>query len=427
MRMLKELLTNKEEKKEYINVAIIGSGWFGSGLIRELYHWPCLIPKLIITRTKERALKALKYAGVENSEITEVTSVKGYHQAVKENKFIVSENLEPIKELKDIDVVFEATGIISVGAECAVNTINQGTHFLTANIEMDATIGFAIDELAREKGVIYSAGDGDQPAVLSRMIDEIELYGFKVVVAGSCKGFLDVHQTPEGVKPWVRPGHNPKIVASFADGTKQALEMTSLANGRDLVPDIRGMHGPVTTKKTLVKDFLKVIRQDGIVDYAMGIKAVDEAAGVFVIGSREGKFISADLDYLKKGKGPYYLFFRGHHLCYFETAKSIAEAVLFNIATLPHKERVADVLTVAKKDLKAGEKLDGIGGFTVYGLIDSKETVKKESLLPVGLSEYAVLKKDISKDTPVTLDMVDYPEENIVLELRKKEENTVPT
>jgi len=423
MRVLKEVLTKKEKNKEYINVAIIGSGWFGSGLIRELYQWPCLVPKLIITRTKKRALKALIYAGVENSEITEAKSVKEYHRAVKENKFVISENLELTKELKDIDVVFEATGIIGVGAECAVNTINQGIHFLTANIEMDATIGFAIDRLAKDKGVVYSAGDGDQPAVLSRMIDEIELYGFKVIVAGSCKGFLDVHQTPEGVKPWVRPGHNPKIVASFADGTKQALEMTSLANSRDLFPDIRGMHGPVTTKKTLVKDFLKIIKQEGIVDYAMGIKAIDEAAGVFVIGKRKGEFVSADLDYLKKGKGPYYLFFRGHHLCYFETAKSIAEAVLFNTATLPHKNRVADVLSVAKKDLKAGEKLDGIGSFTVYGIIDKTETVKKENLFPVGLSECAVLKKDIDKDTLITFDMVDFPEENIVLDLRKEEEN----
>lgn len=422
MRVLKETLAKRERNKQPINVAIVGSGWFGSGVIRELYHWPCLRPRLIITRTKERALQSLRHVGVKASEIAQVSSVKEYHQANKSNKFIISENLGLIRDLKNIDVVFEATGDVEIGAQCAVDTIEQGIHFLTANIEMDATVGFAVDALAKKKGVVYSAGDGDQPSVLSRMIDEIKLYGFEIVVAGSCKGFLDVHQTPEGVKPWVRPGHNPRMITAFSDGTKQALEMTSLANGTGLIPDVRGMHGSTTTKKTLVQDFLKIIKQEGIVDYAMGIKDIDEAAGVFVVGKREDKFVSADFDYLKKGKGPYYLFFRGHHLCYFETAKSIAEAAIFKTATLPHKKRVADVLTVAKKDLKVGEKLDGIGGFTVYGLIDKAEVVKKENLLPVGLSEYSIVKENIDKDTVITYDKADFPREKLAIKLRREEE-----
>lgn len=422
MRVLKEILTKREKNKQPINVAIIGAGWFGSGVIRELCHWPGIEPKLIVTRTVRKAVDSLLHAGIGPSNIEEVATDKEYKVANSKGKYIVSSNSKLLKELKGIDAVFEATGDVEIGAQCAVDTIEQGIHFLTANIEMDATVGFAVDALAKKKGVVYSAGDGDQPSVLSRMIDEIKLYGFEIVVAGSCKAFLDVHQTPEGVKPWVRPGHNPRMVTAFADGTKQALEMTSLANGTGLIPDIRGMHGPTTTKKTLMQDFLKIIKQEGIVDYAMGIKDIDEAAGVFVVGKREDKFVSADLDYLKKGKGPYYLFFRGHHLCYFEAAKSIAEAAIFKIATLPHKKRVADVLTVAKKDLKAGEKLDGIGGFTVYGLIDKAEIVKKDNLLPVGLSEYCVMNRRVDKNTTLTYDFIDFPEENIVIQLRKKED-----
>jgi predicted homoserine dehydrogenase-like protein len=253
------------------------------------------------------------------------------------------------------------------------------------------------------------------------MIDEIELYGFQIIVAGSCKNFLDIYQTPEGVMPWVREGHNPRMICSFADGTKQGLEMASLANGTGLKPDIRGMHGIRTTKDTLVKDFLGAIEQEGIVDYAMGINKIDEAAGVFVVAKRENSYVGADLDYLKKGKGPYYLFFRVHHLCYFEAAKSVAEAVLFNVPTLAHKRRMADVFTVAKKNLKKGEQLDGIGGFTAYGVIDNVETVQKGNLLPVGLSAFAVLVKDVKKDETITYDMVDFPEDNMTLQLRKEE------
>ena len=386
MRVLREILLKRQKQNELIQVAVVGSGWFGSGVIREFYRWPGFVPRLIVTRTVEKATKSLLHAGASPSEIELVHSSKEYKNARAKGKYIVSNNLELLKSLKGIDVVFEATGDVKIGAESAVNTIRQGIHFITANIEMDGTVGFAVDRLAKRQGVIYSASDGDQPCVISQMIDEIKLYGFEIVVAGSCKGFVDIYQTPKGVMPWVRPGHNPRMVSAFADGTKQGLEMAVLANGTGLFPDIRGMHGPTTTKASLVDDFLKVIRQEGIVDYAMGIKAKDEAAGVFVIAKREDEIVSADLDYLKKGKGPYYLFFRGRHLCYYEAARSVAEAVLFNISTLSHKKKTADVLSVAKKDMNAGEQLDGIGGFTVYGLIDKAESVRRENLVPVCLT-----------------------------------------
>jgi predicted homoserine dehydrogenase-like protein len=421
MRVLKEALYKRQEQNEPINVAVIGSGWFGSGVIREFYHWPAITPRLVLTRTVERAIQSLRHAGVQASEIADVKSDAEYKNAISKEKYIVSNNLEIIKDLKGIDIVFEATGDVAIGAECGVHTIQQGIHYLTANIEMDGTIGFAVDELAREKGVVYSAGDGDQPGVILRMLDEVELYGFKVIVAGSCKGFMDPYQTPDGVLPWVRKGHNAHMVSAFADGTKQGLEMAVLANGTGLVPDICGMHGPTTTKETLVEDFLKVIKQEGIVDYVMGIESINAAAGVFVVAKREDKYVAEDLDYLKKGKGPYYLFFRDHHLCYYETAKSIAEAALFKISTLPHKKKMADVFAVAKKDLKKGEHLDGIGGFTVYGLIDRAEIIREKNLVPVGLTQYAVLKTPVTIDTPITYDMVEFPEDNVPLRLREKE------
>ena len=421
MRVLREILNKRQKHNELINVAVLGSGWFGSGVIREFYRWPGLFPRLVITRTTERAVQSLRYAGVPASEIEAVNSIKEYKQVFKKGKYIVSNNLEITKDLKGIDAVFEATGDVKVGAESAVNTIQQGIHFLTANIEMDGTVGFAVAELAKKKGVVYSTTDGDQPGVLSHMIDEIKLYGCKIVVAGNCKNFLDVHQTPKGVMPWVRPGHNPRMISAFADGTKQGLELAVLANGIGLVPDKRGMHGPTTTKTTLVGDYLKIIHQEGIVDYAMGIRGIDQGAGVFVIAKREGRFVAEDLDYLKKGKGPYYLFFQDHHLCYFSSAKTVAEAVLFQTPTLPHRKKIADVLSVAKKDMNSGERLDGRGGFSIYGLIDRVEVVRRENLVPVGLTGYAILRKRVTKDTPITYDMVDFPEDNIALQLRRKE------
>ncbi|NQU73741.1 MAG: hypothetical protein HQ547_03410, partial [Candidatus Omnitrophica bacterium] len=301
--------------------------------------------------------------------------------------------------------------------------ISQGIHFITANVEMDSTVGFAVDDLAKKHGVVYSISDGDQPGVLSRMIDEVQLYGFEITVAGNCKTFIDMHQNPEGVMPWVRPGHNPRMITAFADGTKQGMELAVLGNGIGLTTDLRGMHGIKTTKKTIVDDFLAVIRQEGIVDYAMGFTTPDDAGGVFVIGKRKEEYVADDLDYLKKGKGPYYLFFRDYHLCYFESAKSISEAVIFGISGLAHKQKLNDVFALAKKELKAGDRLDGIGGFTAYGIIDKAETVKREGLVPMGLTEGIIVKRDLKIDTPITFDDVDFDKDKLVIKLRKKEED----
>ncbi len=421
MRVYRELLRDRE-KKSPIKVAVIGAGWFGKGLIGEICGWPGMEPRLVVEKTIEKAVDAYVKAGIPRNEIAVAGSVGEVKQHLAKDEHVVSDKLEVISELDGIDVVFEATGDIEVGAKSALWTMEQGIDFITVSAEMDATVGFILSEQAKEKGVIYSNSDGDQPGVLARMIDEVKLLGFDIVVAGNGKGFLNYHTVPEDIMKWVREGQDAKKTTSFTDGTKQSMELAVLSNATGLVPEKRGMHGPKVTKETLVDDFLKVISKEGIVDYMMGANA-NLGMTVFVIGKREGDLAADALDYYKMGKGPYYLFFKDHHLCFFEAPKSIADAALFNIATIAPKGRFADVLTVAKKDMKAGQKLDGIGGYTVYGLIDRAEVVREQNLLPLGLSEYAQLTCDVKIDEPITYDMVDFPRENVVLQLRRQQDN----
>ncbi|MBN2457213.1 MAG: hypothetical protein JXB29_11875 [Sedimentisphaerales bacterium] len=420
MAVYKELL-EKRGKKFPINVAVVGAGWFGKGLIGEICRWPAMEPRLVVTRTVDKAVDAYVQAGISQSQITVARSASELNYQMSENGYVVSDKIEVISQLRDIDVVFEATGDIEIGAKTALWTIEQGIDFITISAEMDATIGFILKKLAEEKGVVYSNSDGDQPGVLARMIDEAKLLGFDIVVAGNGKGFLDYHTVPEDIMKWVRKGQNARKTTSFTDGTKQSMELAVVSNATGLVPEKRGMHGPKVTKETLVDNFLKIISREGIVDYVMGVN-VNLGMTVFVIGKRNGDFVSEALDYYKMGKGPYYLFFRDHHLCFFEAPKSIADAVLFDTATIAPKGKFADVFAVAKKDLKAGQKLDGIGGYSVYGLIDRAETVREEKLLPLGLAEYAKLTCDVKRDEPITYDMVDFPEENVVLELRRRQD-----
>jgi len=421
MNYLTDLLKKREMSCDQINVAVMGAGWFGFGLTYELHKWPGLTPRMLFDSNVEKAVDVYRGAGIENSQITVVRNAQELSQAVRDGRYIASNNTDLINDLTDIDVFFDATGNILAGAEAAVKVLEQKIHFLTTSAELDATVGYALNKIAEKNNVIYSNSDGDQPGVLARMISEIKLMGFEIVVAGNGKGFLNYHTTPEDIMPYVIEGTTPRKITSFTDGTKQSVEMAALANGMGLTIDKRGMHGVKTTKESMLEDITSAISKQGVVEYFMGTDA-NYGMTVFVIGKRKEGYVRKDLKYLNRGEGPHYLFFRDYHLCYFEAPKSIAEVALFNAPTISPQSLNADVLTVAKKDLKAGEKLDGIGGYTIYGLIDNYETIQKENLLPLGLAEYAVMSCDVQQDTPITYNMVDFLEDNEVLQLRKKQE-----
>ncbi len=290
---------------------------------------------------------------------------------------------------------------------------------------MDAAVGLRVANIAKKRGVLYSNSDGDQPGVLARMIDEVTSWGFEPKIVGNCKAFLDVHQNPTGVKPFVPSHQDGHMVCGMADGTKQSIEMAVLGNAYGYYPSKRGMYGSTTTKNTLIKTFDDLVGLKSLkgtyVDFVMGINGVDQGAGVFIVAHRDTPHTKDDMKFLKKGDGPFYLFFRDHHLCYFETLPSIAEAVLFGMPTFFAKGRYVDVMSVAKRDLEPGQKLDGIGGYDCYGLVERAEIVAENKFLPVGLAGFSTINKKIPKDTPITYDAVELSD-NLVVKLRREQE-----
>lgn len=415
-------LAKRESAGQPVNVAVMGTGWFGSGVVQELYRCPGIRPKLVLGLTSSAAADCLRKAGVPGQDICAPHSSDEFRQAMLSNRYIACASNEYTEDWQGIDVFFEATGNILAGAQAALKAIAQKIHFVTIGAELDATVGYILSQKAARQDVVYSNCDGDQPGVLARIIDEVRLTGFDIVVAGNCKGFIDIHKTPEDVMPWVKPGHNPKMITAFTDGTKQAMEMAVVANAAGLTVDKRGMRGITTTKETIVDDLTRGLSKEGIVDYVLGINGVNQGGGVFVIGKREGGRIEADMEYLKKGKGPYYLFFKDEHLCYFSAVTTIASAALLRTATIVPSGKYTDVFASAKRDLKAGERCDGIGGGMAYGVIDDAAVVEQEGLLPVGLSEFAVLKEAVAADTPLSYSMVDFGEDNIIIKLRQEQD-----
>ena len=234
-----------------------------------------------------------------------------------------------------------------------------------------------------------------------------------------------------------RIGPNPKMLASFWDGSKHNIEMTALANATGLVPDVRGMHAPVVGPRDLPKVFsLKeqggILSREGVVDLAAPFTHPDgstnwEASvtpGVFVVYTTDNPHIKKDLSYLAQGDGPNYVWYRHYHLCDIETPYSVARACIYHEATIaPIGRPVAETLTVAKRDLRAGDVLDGSGGFNVTGQIERAEIARAENILPLGLAYGVRLTQDAVMGQPITYDMAELDERSFVLQLRRLQDS----
>ena len=406
------LATALAGRPQPLRLAIVGCGWFGRGIARELLRRRNVrLLGLFVRRDLARAEALLRDLALMGGPTRSIHRLSGPREDRAQEACLVSSDLQAIGDLKALDVVVDASGDMAAGARAAVTAAECGAHFVTVGAEMDATIGLRLAQFAADHGVVYSVCDGDQPGVLARMIHETRFLGFEVKLAGCGKEYLDIYQTPDGARRYCGDTQNPRKVCSFADGSKQGAELTVVANGFGLRPLVRGMHGPTTQKHSIVATFENLARLSertgGYVDYTLGSVEPEQGAPVFVIAAHTHEAVQADMRYLKKGNGPLYLFFRDHHLCHFEAASSVLEAVLFQQPTLAATGRYADLVAVAKRDLPAGRRLDGMGGFDCYGVVERAETAAAYGLLPLGLAEFATLEQPVAKDEPIPRAAVD--------------------
>lgn len=404
-----------------VEVGIVGAGFLGGGVVHHLSKVRGMRAAVVANRTPARAEAALVRAGIDPARIVRTEDPEVAQKAVDEGRPVVTTRLTLPAQLPGIDVVVEATGTLHVGAEVALETIRSGKHFVAANPEVMCTLGALIAERARQAGVVYSDIDGDQPGIIMNLYNYVSGLGLEPVVAGNCKGVMKRYATPETQAEFARnAGISPWIATAAADGTKLAIEMAIVANATGMRPACTGMVGVQTKLETLLEDFERsgLLSKGPIVEYTLGIPS-----GVFVIARSDDPHVRGEFRYLKMGDGPNYLFYRPYVLCQFETPLTIAEAVLYETPTIaPLEVPVADVGTWAKRDLRAGEPLGPIGGDGHYGLIVDRETLLAEGGLPVGLAEFATLRRDVRKDQPVRMEDVELDEEELVVKLRREQD-----
>ena len=419
-------LKKREAEGNPVRVAVIGAGYMGRGLVLQIISAIQGMRVVAVSnRTVSQAQRAYQQAGVEDVRTVETTGQ--LEDAISSGQYAITDNAMLLCEAEGIDAIVEATGEVEFGAHVTLRAIEHGKHVILMNAELDAVVGPILKVYADKAGVVITNVDGDQPGVLMNLYRWVDTIGYKPVLAGNMKGLQDHYRTPETQKGFAdRVKQKPKMITSFADGTKISMEMAVVANATGFRVGKRGMYGPECTHVTEAVNLFPMdqLMNGGIVDYVLG---AEPGPGVFILGYNDNPIKKQYAEYLKMGTGPLYVFYIPYHLPHLESPITVARAVLFNDATTAAiGAPVVDVITVAKQDLKTGEVLDGIGGFHVFGDTENHDVSATGNYLPMSLSEGCRLKTDIARDQVLTYDDVVLPKGRLIDRLRNEQNSMFP-
>ncbi len=403
------VLQKKEKDRRPIRVGVIGAGATGRAIALQL-GTPVAGMRLagMANRTRQNAERAFREAGIDKWQAVD-TSLQA-EASISRGVPVITEDATVLTRCDAIDLIVEVTGSVDFGASVALDAFKHGKPVVLVNAELDSLIGPILKAKADEAGVVVTHTDGDEPGVAMTLVRYCQSVGLKPVAAGNIKGMVDYYRTPDTQREFaLKHDQDVRKVTSFADATKLSMETTVLANATGFKVARRGMTGPACG---YVRDLAKLLPPDamlagGIVDYSVG---ASPHTGGFVVVHEENPYKRTQLAYYKLGDGPFYVFYTPFHLPHIQLPSTIARAVIHADPTVaPLAGPSCEVVTVAKRPLKAGEKLDGVGGFCAYGLIENHSTARAANALPIALSENCVLLRDIAKDDVVSFADVRMP------------------
>lgn len=402
-----------------IKVAIIGIGSIGKGLVYQAHKTAGIAPVAIADIKIEKAIECAQWLGIEYKV---VESSAEMNACIEQGKTAVCAEGEVLASSELIDVLIESSNAILEGANHALKGIEHGQHIVMMNYEAELMYGPYLLKKANEQGVVYTCADGDQPTVIKKLVDELDLWGFDLVMAGNMKGFLDRYTNPKKIQPEAdKRNLDHKMCSSYTDGSKLCVEMAVLANALNLRTATPGMYGPrIESIYDIFNafDFEEIWKnKQPVVDYVLGAQP---KGGVFAIGYTEEKFQQYTLNWFppEMGPGPFYLFYRPYHLGHIEAMACVAEAYLDHSARLkPDYGMKTNVFAYSKQDLIEGQSLDGMGGYAAYGLIENMADNKEEAGIPICLSDNVKLKRNIKKDEKIRMKDVQFNDQDPAFKL----------
>jgi predicted homoserine dehydrogenase-like protein len=415
-------LKKRSSEGNPIRIGIVGCGQMGSGLAHTINNIEGMRVTAIADIAVERGIQTYTEMGLSADEIVVTEHIEKAQDAIKAGKVVVTPNAFQMPVLESLESLVEVTGVPDIGARVAYESIMNRKPIIMLNVETDITIGVYLDRLARKMGSVYTVASGDEPGVCKMLYEQAILMGFEVVTLGKGKNnVINLEATPEScAEEAASKDMNPKMLSAFKDGTKTMVEMAAVSNATGLVPDVPGMHGPKVEVNDLLKVFIPaadggLFSKSGVVDYSTGAIA----PGVFAIVRSYDARIRKEMKFITLADGPYYLHFRPYHLCDLETPQSIAEAVLLGEVTVTASAMHSEVVCIAKRNLKPGERLGGIGGTDWYGKIMTYPDARTQKAVPIGIGANAIVRNPIQKGAIITEKDVTLDDSTFVYKLRR--------
>ena len=418
-------LADYAEKNGPITIGLAGAGQMGTDIVVEVALMPGVRIGAISEVIVQNAIDAAVMAGADRSDVVTANTANAIDKAIEAGKVAITEDYKALCSSGHIDVVIDATGNPNIGTLIALEAMKNGKHVVMLNVEADITIGRFLKEEARKAGVVYTGAAGDEPACTLELIGFASAMGFDIVAAGKGKNNpLKFDAMPDEYAAEAKARNmNARMLIEFVDGSKTMIEMVAVANASGLVPDVPGMHGPKATREELAqvlctKEDGGVLSRSGVVDYSIG-KGV--APGVFcIVKPKHPRVLERMID-LKVGPGPCFSLLRPYHLTSLETPLSAVRAVMHKRADMvPLDHPVAECVTVAKRDLKAGETLGKIGETDYRGWAMTWKEAREGRHMPLGLAERARVIKPIKAGEALTYDNCTPDDSMVVTQIRQR-------
>ena len=423
-----------QTRSEPIRVAFIGCGKFVSMFLAQYNQLEKIVIDTIIDINEDQAKKNCLNSGLTKETISNINFVNSLDQALDRN----------------IEIFIEATGNPIVGTVHAKKIIDKKKHIILVNVEADITCGKYLSDLAFKNKVVCSMAYGDQPSLILEQIEWARLNGFEVTCAGKGTKYHPSfeYSTPDTVwghygltkeRAENESGMNPKMFNSFLCGDKSAIEMCAVSNAADLKCPDNGLTFPAIGVYDIAKTMIPK-SEGGVIDYDGQVEVIssidldkkdvphDLRWGVYIVLKAQNEYVKncfKDYGMVTDPSGNYSAIWRPYHYVGLELAQSIYSVALDNKATGFTKNYNADVAAIAKKDLKIGDKLDGEGGFCARGRLITSQKSKKENILPLGLSDNAIVKKNINKDELIKLSDVELNLPKEVIDAREYQYNLI--
>ncbi len=437
------MLLAREAAGRPVRIGLIGAGKFGTMFLSQVLRTRGMHLVGVADLNVARAQEQLRSAGWRQPAF----AARSLADACESGRTHVGDDSASLIAMTEIDVVVEATGDPKAGMRHALSAIAHGKDIVMVNVEADAVAGPLLARKAQAADVVYSLAWGDQPALICEHVDWARTCGFNVIAAGKGTRYHPSYHasTPDTVwdildrylKIDDRASINPKMFNSFIDGTKSAVEMTAVCNATGLVPQSEGLRFPPASRFELA-DVCKPTAEGGALEKAGVTEVVSSvrrdggdvphhlAMGTYVVFEGESEYARRcfrEYHLMPDASGRFAALYRPVHMIGLELGVSIASAALRREPTGAPSGFRSDVAATAKRDLKAGEMLDGEGGFCVWGKQIPAETSLAQGFLPLGLAHNVRLTRDVGRGEALRWSDVAYDPDDEAVRIRREMES----